>query len=141
VNTWTEVFLGVIAFATLAIAITHIVVLVAASIVARRIGRLIDEAERELKPAFSHVRAIAQDAARVAALAGAQVERADQVFADIAQRIEQTVNTIQESLLTPLHEGRALSSAFRAGLRAILELTGHRRSRRGRSEDEDALFI
>lgn len=140
-NTWTEVFLGVIAFAALAIAITHVVVLVAASIVARRIGRLIDEAERELKPVFSHIQAMAQDAARAAALAGAQVERADRVFADVAQRIEQTLNTIQASVVTPFHEGRALISAFRAVLRALLGLSGQRRPRRRRSEDDDALFI
>ena len=140
-STWSEVFLGVIAFAALAIAVTHVVVLVAASIVARRIGRLIDQAERELRPVFSHVQAIAQDAARAAALAGVQVERADRVFADLAQRIEQTLNTIQASLETPVREGRALVSALRAGLRAVLDLSGRTRSRRGRSEDDDALFI
>jgi hypothetical protein len=141
VNTWTEVFLGVIAVAALAIAITHVVVIVAASILVRRIMRLIDHSERELKPVLLHIQTIAQDAARAAALAGAQVERADRVFADVAQRIEQTVNAIQASLLAPLNEGRALIGAFRAALRAILGLSGHRRSRRGRSEDEDALFI
>jgi hypothetical protein len=117
------------------------VVIVAASILVRRITRLIDHSERELKPVILHIQAIAQDAARAAALAGAQVERADRVFADVAQRIEQTVNAIQASLLAPLNEGRALVGAFRAALRAILGLSGHRRSRRGRSEDEDALFI
>jgi hypothetical protein len=141
VNTWTEVFLGVIAVATLAIAITHIVVIVAASIVVRRVTRLIDHAERELTPVFLQFQTIAQEATRAAALAGAQVERADRVFADIAQRIEQTVTAIQASILAPINEGRALVSAFRAGLRAILGVSGQRRTRRGRSEDEDALFI
>jgi len=141
VNTWTEVFLGVIALASLAIAATHIVVLVAAGMIARRLTRLIDHVERELKPVFSQVQAIAQDAARAASLAGAQVERADRLFADIAQRIEQTLNTVQASFIAPIHEGRALISAFRAGLRAILDLSGRVRSGRGRAEDEDALFI
>ena len=140
-NGWTDVFLGVIAVATLAIAVAQVVVIVAASIVVRRITRLIDHAERELTPVFSQIQAIAQEATRAAALAGAQVERADRVFADVAQRIEQTVTAIQSSLLTPINEGRALIGAFRAGLRAILGTSGPRRARRGRSEDEDALFI
>jgi len=141
VNTWTEVFLGVIAVAALAIAITHVFVMVAAGLIVRRIGRLVDDVERELKPVVSHIQAIAEDAARAATLAGAQVERADRVFADVAQRIEQTVSTIQASLFGPINEWRALVDAIRAGLRAILGFGGQRRGRRGRSEDEDALFI
>jgi|SRR5580700_9548109 hypothetical protein len=140
-TTWTEVCLGVIAFAALAIAVTHIVILVAAGLVARRIGRLIDRAERELEPVFSHMQDIAANAARAAALAGVQVERADRMFADLAERIEQVLNAVQAGLTTPIHEGRALVKAFRAGLRAILDLSGRARSRRGRSDDEDALFI
>jgi predicted PurR-regulated permease PerM len=141
VSGWTEVFLGVIAVATLAIALVHIAVLVAAGMVARRIGRLIDEVEREMKPVFGQLQAIARDAARAAAVAGAQVERADRLLSDLGQRIEQTLNTVQTSFLTPIREGRALFGAFRAGLAAIRELRDRARSGQSRADEEDALFI
>ena len=135
---WTEVFLGVIAAATLAIAIVHIVVLIAAGMVARRVGQLIDRVEGELKPVFGNLQSIARDASRAASVATAQVERADRLFADLAQRVEQTVIAVQASVVQPLREGRALLSAFRAGLGVIRDMRS--RSRRG-AEDDDALFI
>ena len=138
---WTELFLGTIAVATLAIAVVHIAVLVAAGMAARRLGRFIDQMDRDLKPILAHINAVARDAARAAAIAGAQVERADRLFADIALRIEQALTSIQASLLAPAREGRALIKAFWAGLRALRELRDQARTRQGRSEDEDALFI
>jgi len=141
VSHWTEIFLGVIAFATLAIAVVHVAVLVAAGMLARRVGRLVDSLEVEMKPIFVHLNAIAGDAARATALATTQVERADKLLADVAQRIEETVASLQTTLLAPAREGRALLSAFRAGLRVILDLRHSARSRRGGAEDEDALFI
>ena len=71
-------------------------------------------------------------------MATAQVERADRLFADLAQRVEQTVIAVQASVVQPLREGRALLSAFRAGLSVIRDMRS--RSRRG-AEDDDALFI
>jgi len=135
------VFLGMIALATVAIAIVHIAVLIAAGMVARRIAHLMDQVESELKPVFGHMQTIARDAARAAAVAGAQVERADRLFADAAEKIEQTLNLVQTSLVAPIREGRALLSAFRAGLGAIRELRDRVRSGQARADEEDALFI
>lgn len=140
-NPWTEVFLGVIAVATLAIALVHIAVLVAAGMLARRLGRLVDRLEQELKPMFGCLHAIARDTARAAALASTQVERADKLFADLVQKIEQTLTSIQTTLIAPAREGRALLSALGAALRVIRDLRDPARARRSRSEDEDALFI
>ena len=137
----TEVFLGVIAVATLAIAIVQVGVVVAAAMLARRVSRLVEEVEQEIKPLFGHLNAIGRDASRAAALATAQVERADKLFGDLAARIEQTVEGVQTSLGAPIREGRALLSAFRAGLQAIRELRHNGRGPKTRSEDEDALFI
>ena len=138
---WTDIFLAVIAVATLAMAVVQVAALVAAGMVARRIARLADQVERELQPIFGHFNAIARDAARAASLASTQVERADRMLADVAQKIEQTLGSIQTTLAGPAREGRALLSAFRAGLRAIQELRSQARGRRGRPEDEDTLFI
>jgi len=57
-----ELFLGIIAVATLATAIVQVGVLVAAGLLARRLQRLLETAERELKPLVEHVTAIGRDA-------------------------------------------------------------------------------
>ena len=137
---WRDVFLGVIAVATLAIAVAQIGVIVAAGLMARRVGRMVDQLERDVKPLFGHLNAIGSDAARAVALATAQVERADKIFGEVAVRIEQTLNVVQASIGVPAREGRAMMGAFRAALQAIRELRNGR-SRQGRGDDEDPLFI
>ncbi len=138
---WTDVFLGIIAVATLAIAITQIAVIVAAARAARRLERLAEEFQREVKPIFGQLNAIGSDLSRAAALATAQVERADRLFADFAARVEQTMTSVQATLDAPAREGRALLSGFRAAVQALRELRQGGRARRGRGDDEDALFI
>src|SRR5436309_1137592 len=83
--------------------------------------------------------AIGADASRAVALATAQVERADQLFAEVAARVEQTLNVVQASIGRPAREGRAMMGAFRAAFQVLRELRNGRRRQRG--DDEDALFI
>jgi uncharacterized protein YoxC len=137
---WRDVFLGVIAVATLAIAIAQIVVIVSAAATVKRADQLADQFEREVKPLFGHLNAIARDAARAAQLASVQVERADKLFADLSVRLEETMNLVQASVIAPAREGRALLSAMRAAFEAVREMR-QARARQTRSEDEDALFI
>ncbi len=136
---WAEVFLGIIAVATLVMAIVQIGVIVVAGRLARRVDRLADQVEHELKPLFTSLNAIGRDASRAASLAAAQVERADRLFADVAVRIDQTVATVQSSIIAPAREGKAILSGFRAAFDALRELRAARA--RQRSEDEDALFV
>ena len=138
---WRDVFLGVIAVATLAIALAQIAVIVAAASAAKRLSQMADTFEREVKPLVGHLNAIGRDAARAAQLATAQVERADKLFADVAQRFEQTLSAVDASISGPAREGRALLSAFRAAFQALRELRRDGRGRQGRGDDEDALFI
>jgi hypothetical protein len=137
---WRDVFLGVIAVATLAIAVAQIGVIIAAGLMARRVGRMVEQIERDVKPLFGHLNAIGADASRAVALATAQVERADKLFAELASRIEQTLAVVQETVNRPAREGRAMMGAFRAAMQAIRELR-KARARQGRGEDDDALFI
>lgn len=137
---WRDVCLGVIAVATLAIAVAQIGVIVAAGLMARRVGRMVDQLERDVKPLFGHLNAIGGDAARAVSLATAQVERLDRLFSDVAARVEQTLALVQASIGGPAREGRAMLGAFRAALRAIRELRNGR-TRQGRGDDEDTLFI
>lgn len=138
---WSEIFLGIIAAATLAIAIVQIGVLVAAGRVVSRLIRLVDTVERELQPFFGHLNAIGRDASRAAAVATAQVERVDALFADLIRRVEETINSVQTTISMPAREGRAVLSGFRAALRTLRDLRDGARRRGTRAEDEDALFI
>ena len=137
---WRDVFLGVIAVATLAIAVAQIGVIIAAGLMARRVGRMVEQIERDVKPLFGHLNAIGADASRAVALATAQVERADKLFTEFAGRIDQTLTVVQESIDRPVREGRAMMGAFRAAMQAIRELR-NARARQGRGDDDDALFI
>jgi hypothetical protein len=150
VSVWANVFLGVIAVATLATAIMQIVVLIAASRLAGRIERFVDHAEQELKPIIGHLNAIGRDASRAASLAAAQVERADRVIttqverADLVlttvveradrvlttlvDRLGGTLDTMQTALVWPAREGAALLSGFRAALDIIRERDTPRRT-------------
>lgn len=138
---WNDVFLGVIAVATLAIAVAQVAVIVVAGRAARRLAQLAEQFERDVKPLFGQLNAIGNDAARAASLATAQVERVDRLFSDVTLRFEQTLNAVQDSVIGPVREGRALLSAFRAAMQAIRDLRQNGRARQGRAEDEDALFI
>ena len=135
-NTW----LGVIAAATLLMAVVQLGVLVVAAMLARRVARLTTALERQLKPVLGHLDSIGRDAARAASLAAAQVERADHLFANVTGRVEQGLDTVQSSLYGPVREGAAVMSAFRAAFSALKNPPASKRSR-SRSDDEDALFI
>lgn len=134
-----ELFLGIIAFATAAVAVGQLCVVVVTGIAARRVARLADTVEQELKPIFGSLQAIGRDASRAASLATAQVERADKLFADLSVRVEQAVANVQATIEQPAREGRALIAAFRAAVQALQDIRKSRAS--ARSDDEDALFI
>jgi hypothetical protein len=140
VSGWTDIFLGVIAAATLITSILQVGVLVAAGRLALRLMRLVDRVERDMKPFFGHLDSIGRDAARAASLAAVQVERADGLFADLAHRIETTMDTVQTAAGMPAREGAAILAGFRAALSTLRGMRGHR-TRRARGEDEDALFV
>lgn len=139
-SVWTDIFLGVIAVATLITSILQVGVLVAAGRLAIRLMHLVDRLEREMKPLFGHLDAIGRDAARATSLAAAQVERADGLFADLAQRAESAMDSVQRAAGMPAREGAAILAGFRAALDAIRNMQGTR-PRRPRGEDEDALFV
>lgn len=139
-SVWTDIFLGVIAVATLITSILQVGVLVAAGRLAMRLMRLVDRLEREMKPLFGHLDAIGRDAARATSVAAAQVERADGLFADLAQRVESAMDNVQRAAGMPAREGAAILAGFRAALSTIRGMQGAR-PRRARGEDEDALFV
>ena len=137
-STWATVFLGIIAMATLVTAILQVVLLVAAAQLVRRVGKFVDIIEEDVRPIITSVSSIARDASRVASLAAAQVERADQALSNTVHRVEELLAHVQTLVATTLRDGNALMMGIRAVMAAIRAFQGRRR-RRG--EDDEALFI
>jgi hypothetical protein len=139
VSSWAEVFLGVIAVATLATAIMQIGAIVVVGRLVRRLISLVDRVEQELKPLLGHLNSIGQEAARAASLASAQIERVDAALTDLTYRLEQTAGVVQASVTGPVKESVAILRGLQA---AFNSLRGRRPARpRPGAEGEDALFI
>jgi hypothetical protein len=130
---WNEVFLGVIAAATLVMALVQVGAIVA-------ILRVTRQAQQEIRPLVTKVSAVADEASRAAAIATAQAQKVDHLLSDLSGRIEETAAVVQQAIVMPAREGLAIMAALKAGLAA---LRGFReRPRHGRTADEeDPLFI
>lgn len=141
-NTWSVVFLAIIALSTLVMAAIQVGVIIYGARVAKRLESTIGRLENDVRPVLQRVQTISDEAAKMSALATAQVERVDQLFGDITRRADQTMALVQEAIVTPAREGAALFGAVRSTLAAIrgLKPNGRRRPAHGVEED-DALFI
>ena len=138
---WAEVFLGIIALATLTMAAIQVGVIIYGVGVARRVNKLLTQVEQDMKPLADSLNAIARDAARITSLATGQAERIDRVVRDITIRLEQTATTLQDAILRPLRDGAAIMTGVKAAVDVIREITRKPGAARTRAEDEDALFI
>ena len=136
-----DFFLGVIAAAVVVMAAIQVTAVVYAARAARRIDRLADRFEQDVKPIVASLQTVTSDAARATALAAVQVERVDRLFADLSQRIEQTLASLQDALVTPAKDGFAWLAGLKAVLAAFREFSRPPRPRRSAAEDDDALFI
>ena len=136
--------LGTIAVSTLVMAAVQIGLIIYGARLARRIDRLIDQVENEIQPALKRVNTISGDAERAASLAVAQVERADQLFALFAQRVDHLMDIAQEAVVEPVRQGAALLQGLRVALRALRgagEPVPDAPEEATSDEDEEALFI
>ena len=136
-----DVFLGIIAAAVALMAAIQVGAIIVAARLAKRVDRLADQIEQDIKPVFQNLNAMSAEAARAASLAAVQVERADRMFGDLAHRVDETLNTLQSRVLGPAREGAALLAGLRAALAAFRDLRDTGRKRPAPVEEEDALFI
>lgn len=141
-SVWAHIFLGAIALATVVMAAIQVGAILYAGRVAKRVDRMVDRVELEIRPLFATLTAMSQDAARATSLAVTQVERVDRLMADLTQRAEQTMALVQQAVVSPARHGVAIFGGIRAALAALLEVRRHAApAGRGRSDEEDALFI
>ena len=136
-----DVFLGIIALAVAVMAAIQVGAIIVAARVAKRVDRLASQIEQDIRPVFQNLSAMTADAARAASLAATQVERADRMFEDLVQRVDATLNTLHDRVLSPAREGAALLAGLRAALGVFRDPRPTRRKRPSSVEEEDALFI
>jgi predicted PurR-regulated permease PerM len=145
---WSEAFLGIIALATLVMALIQVGAVVVMLRLARQAQQTIASAkqtmttvQQDIRPLIAKATIVADEASRTAALATAQAEKIDRLVTDLSVRVDQTAAVVQEAIVTPAREGAAIVAALKAALGA---LRGYRdlRPRHGRTADEeDPLFI
>jgi hypothetical protein len=140
VTVWAEVFLGVIALATLTMAAVQVGIIVYGWTLARRVNRLLDQVEQQLQPLAVSLNAVARDAAHVSGLAAGQVDRIDKLITDLTTRIEQTATTVQDVVLRPLREGAAILAAVKGAIDVFRDF-GKPPAASRRPEEDDSLFI
>jgi hypothetical protein len=140
VNDWSLLFLGVIAVATLVMAVVQIGAVMALARVAGQVRDVTAMLQQDIRPLLVRAASIADEAHRTAVLATAQAQKIDRLMTDLTRRVDETSLVIQQAIVTPAREGLALFSALKAGLGALRGMRDFR-GRPGTVEDEDALFI
>ena len=108
--------LGVIAGAMVLMAVLQAGFLAYGIRLARRLDRVVEAVERDIRPALGRVDAISADAARASALVVAQVERVDRVVGRLAAGADEAVAAARDSVVEPARRG----GAFLVGLQAAL---------------------
>ena len=137
---WSEVFLGVIAVATLLMAVVQVGVIIGLLRTARQAQEIMTTVQQEIRPLVSKVTAVADEAQRTATLATAQAQKVDRLVTDLARRVDETATVVQQAIIMPAREGMAIVAGLKASLAAIRGYRGMR-DRHRQAEEEESLFI
>jgi hypothetical protein len=137
----SEVFLGIIALATLAMAVLQIGAALTVRRMARDAQKTLSWVRDDVKPLIAQVSALTEEATRTAGLAKLQVEKVDVLVSTLTRRIDETSLIVQQAVMTPAREGLAILAAIRAGLGALRGFRDMRPGQGRHAEDEDPLFI
>jgi len=123
----SEVFLGVIAVATLIMALIQIGLVVGGIMAVKRVNEMLSRVEASAKPVLAHADELITDARASLAAARVQVDRVEQQTLHVLTRTEQAVQRVEGYLVAPAREGialvagaRALVSAFRIPLLRVI---------------------
>jgi len=142
VNAASTVFLGVIALATVAMAVGQVGMLISLLRLSKRVDAMSVRVEREIGPLAERLTRVAENLQHASNLAAVQVERVDRLFAGATKRADATMSLMQGAVVGPIREGLAVVAAVRGVMGAIRSLRGSRRSQAAsKFDDEDPLFI
>lgn len=123
----SDVYLGVIAAATLLMALVQIGVVVAGIIAVKRMHEVLVRVENSARPVLAHVDELVVDATESIAVVRAQLDRVERQTLHVLTRTDEAVQRVQKYLVAPAREGialaagtRALFGAFRSPLLRVL---------------------
>jgi hypothetical protein len=139
-----ELLLGVIAFAVLLMAVVQVAAIFAGLRLAKRVEQIAQQLDQDVKPLLANLTALSSEAARTAALAAKQVERFDLVFAEMTQRVDQTLAAAQSFVEGPARQGMAIFAGVSAlidSFRGLREASRRRQASRPVVDEEESLFI
>lgn len=137
----SELYLGVIAVAVLAMAVIQVTAIIVAMRAARRVGEAVSRFEDDVKPIVMNLKAMSADAARTASIASTQAQRAEQLIADLTARVNDTVAAVEATVLTPAREAYAMVQGLMAALNIFRQAPPAATPRHATTEEEDSLFI
>ena len=100
---WNEAFLGVIALATMIMALIQIGAVIAAARIAKQAQQALTTVQQDIRPLIAKVNAVADEASRTATLATAQSQKFDRLVTDLSQRVEETTAIVQQAIIMPAH--------------------------------------
>ena len=139
-----ELFLGIIAFAVMIMALIQVGAIFAGMRLAKRVDQLATQLDQDIKPLLANLTAMSSEAARAAALAARQAERLDRVFGEMVQRVDQTLVAAQQFVTGPARQGMAIMSAVKTvvdAYRGLRESSRRRSAARPVVDEEESLFI
>ena len=128
----STVFLGVIALATLVMATVQLGIIVYGAKLARRVDRLVDVVETEIKPTLGRVNAMSEDMSRATALAAVQAERFDKLGERMTVYVDQLLELTEDTVIEPMRRGAALLRGAEGGDGRLARGPTHRFQRRSR---------
>lgn len=135
---WQPILFGVMAIALVVMAVVQTLAALVALKLARQTAGMLEELKRDIAPLIEKATKLSDDAARVASLAVVQMERVDRLLVSTAERIDDTIVTVQRSLIEPARHGAAAFAAVRAAFAAV---SGWRERSSAAREEEEALFV
>lgn len=145
---WSEVFLAVIALATLVMAVIQVGAIVAAARIARQAQQTLATVQQDIRPLLNDIapliaraNEVADEASKTAALATVQAQKVDRLVTDLSERVDTTAAIVQEAIIRPAREGMAIVAAVKATLGALSRARDMRPRHRRPAEEEDPLFI
>ena len=135
-------FLGLIAVATVVMAVVQVILVVAAVRLTKRVDVMSTQVQRELGPLVERLTRVADNLQHASGLATVQVERLDRFFAGASKRADATMSLMQGAVVGPIREGLAVIAAVRSVVAAFRSFRGTRAPRASsKFDDEDPLFI
>lgn len=147
-DTWSVVFLGIIAVASVVQSAFLIGLALEGKKLSRRVAEIQDRIEREIKPSLDNVSRVTRNLAEVSDLAVLQARRVDGLLADTIEKVEETTTLIRKVVLKPigpLVDLAAFLKGLRRGLDVYQRLRGFERrervDRRHDDDDDEHLFI